>query len=353
MIKTVFIIVPSASDESPIKGAAALANSLPKKVKVVFISLKHSSNDFELLNKDINHISLEPYSWVNKIKYIKQLLKHSGNRKEVATISSSFSADILNSFLFKHAITCSSVRGNLPLNYKDTYGKVGRLIAFIHLKRLRNFDHIVSMTLSMSKQVHAYTKRDSPVIGNFIDEKRIEKYRRIKKISNKYKFIYTGSFTDRKQPLVLINALSKINKDIDFEMDMFGDGPLLENAKNYSKELGLSKKIKFHGNIKEPYQYISAADLLILPSLSEGVPRSVLEALYFGIPCIIRNVDGNNELIQSGVNGELFTSDAELHSCINKILMQTKDGNFHNKNLLPNQFRQKKCAELYLKLISQ
>ena len=353
-IKKVFIIVPASTDDSPIKGAAALANSLSEWVLVTFITLKSGRDDFDLLNENANRISLAEYSWYDKVKFLYKLLKQAGSKENIATISSSFSADFINSLCSKYAVTCASVRGNLPVNYSDTYGFIGRLIAYTHLKRLKKLNYTVSMTHSMAEQVEQYTGRDSPVVGNFIDEGRIVKYRKNKQINNVFRFIFTGAFIERKQPLLLIDMAAKLhNQGIDFVLDMFGDGPLLDASKKMAEKLGVASFIVFHGHVNEPYEYIAKADVLILPSLSEGVPRSVLEALCLGIPCVLRDVDGNRELIQSGVNGELFSTDLELPNLILKLVKQMHNESFHKKNLIPNRFRQNSCAKSYLNLISQ
>jgi glycosyltransferase involved in cell wall biosynthesis len=55
--------------------------------------------------------------------------------------------------------------------------------------------------------------------------------------------------------------------------------------------------------------YIFASDLLIFPSRTEAMPRTILEAMSFGIPVIASNVDGIPELIKDGYNGFLFDID--------------------------------------------
>jgi glycosyltransferase involved in cell wall biosynthesis len=353
-IKKVFIIVPAPVDDSPIKGAAALANALSEWVSVTFITLKQGNTTFDLLNKNVKWVRLAQYSWYGKIKVLHKLLERAGDKQTVATISSSLSADFVNSLCNKYAITCASVRGNLPANYMDTYGWSGLLIAYIHLKRLKKVDHVVSMTDSMAAQVKNYLSRNSQVIGNFIDEGRLEKYRKKNKSGIVFRFVFTGSFIERKQPLLFIETVANLYKQgVEFVSDMFGDGPLLKISQEKAKELGVDKYIVFHGHINEPYDYITKADVLILPSLSEGVSRSVLEALCLGVPCVLRNVDGNRELIQAGVNGELFNSDEELPDLVLKVAQQSRDGDFYNKNLIPDKFRQNFCAKSYLNLISK
>ena len=352
-INEIFIIVPSSVNTSPIKGAAALANFLSQKIPVTFITLKHGISDFNLLDDNVEWISLAKYGWHKKLKILKKILMQSGNSKSIATISSSFSADFINSLCVKYAITCGSVRGNLPVNYKHNYGLIGKLIAYSQFKRLERMDHIVSMTDFMANQVQKYTGRKSSIIPNFIDESRLKTYYHKSKKKGSYKFIYTGSFTHGKQPLLLIDAAVLLHSQgVKLTLDMFGDGVLLGEAKKRVNDLNLKNIVIFHGYVNEPYKYIANADVLVLPSLSEGVPRSVLEALYFDVPCVLRNVDGNNEIIQSGFNGALFNDNSELPALMLRTAELSRNSISNNKNLLPNNFRQDLCSQKYLDLLS-
>ena len=91
---------------------------------------------------------------------------------------------------------------------------------------------------------------------------------------------------------------------------------------------------------------------LVLPSASEGISRAALEALYLGVPCVLRDVDGNRELIRPGHNGALFKKNEELASAIlaalaisNRTLGQTRE------SLLPEIFRQEYAASKYIRLM--
>jgi len=353
-MKNIFILVPSFCDDSPIQGAAALANVLCKSAKVSFISLRGGTSDINLLDESVVCISLLDYSWLGKLKAIKQLLFKNGGRANTVVISFCFIADFVNSLCTKNTITFASIRANLPLDYSNLYGFFGQLLAYVHYKRLKKLDHIVSMNQSMAFQVDKKVGCTSSIIGNFIDEKRIEKYRFTNKHNDKYSIIFTGSFTERKKPLSLILAMEELHKrNIDFVLDMFGDGPLLQKCKKEARKKGLLGNINFHGYVKEPFKFIAKADILVLPSSSEGVPRSALEALYLGIPCVLRDVDGNKELIKSEINGEIFQNDEELSGKILKVISHFRKGYFDNNNLVPNKNRQDTCSQAYLDLFSK
>jgi glycosyltransferase involved in cell wall biosynthesis len=95
---------------------------------------------------------------------------------------------------------------------------------------------------------------------------------------------------------------------------------------------------------------MSEFDVLVSTSLSEGVSRSTLEALYLGIPCILRNVDGAKDLIQNGINGYLFNDDLELADQIISAITLSRNFDKH-KSLLPSMFRQSNSARQYLDLL--
>jgi len=347
----VFIIVPSNVDTSPIKGAAALANALSVWVTVCFVTLKKGRKNCSLLNDDVEWIALGKYSsWLMKIKVLRLILKEAGGKKSIATISSSLSADFVNSFCTDFAVTLSSVRGNLPVVYLNTYGFIGKLVAYLHLKTLKSMDHVVSMTNVMAKQVEKYIGTSSPVIGNFIDESGLNSYNHYC-ISGKYKIIFTGSIIYGKQPILLIDSISELIKNgIDLQLDILGKGVLLDSVITRVQELGISNRVNFHGYVKEPYSYIASSDVLVLPSLSEGVSRSALEALFLGVPCVLRDVDGSSELIQEGVNGTLFAKDDDLTDAILRALKLSRSRSSRS-SLLPDNFRQHYAARQYLELL--
>ena len=116
--------------------------------------------------------------------------------------------------------------------------------------------------------------------------------------------------------------------------------------------LGLESRVVFHGQVETPFELIQSSDLMMLPSESEGIPRAALESLYLGIPCILRSVDGNQELISDGVNGYLFTRDSELPDVTARALasIRARTGSMAT-NLLPPQFRQSSNVQKYLDLI--
>lgn len=91
---------------------------------------------------------------------------------------------------------------------------------------------------------------------------------------------------------------------------LVGDGPASDAYKARARALGLESRIFFTGDLANPAPVIAGADLAVLASRQEGgVPLAVLEALALGVPVVATAVGGVPEIIESGVNGELVSSE--------------------------------------------
>jgi len=108
-----------------------------------------------------------------------------------------------------------------------------------------------------------------------------------------------------------------------------------------------------HGYVLNPFSQIANADVMIVPSLSEGVSRAALEALYLGIPCVMRDIDGNSELISSGINGELFLNNNDLAEKLLHVAIFSRSKELFRRVLTPKNFRQQVASEEYLKIINK
>jgi glycosyltransferase involved in cell wall biosynthesis len=354
MSRTVFILVPSPHPTGPVKGAYAMANALVFSRRVVMVYLKDGPGVDANLDERVEVISLSEIrsGWRNRLQAYRKLLLEAGGRAKVGSISMCLSADLLNRFCADQAVICASVRGNLMRNYRHDYGMCGTLFAVAHLLALRSFDHVVAMTGAMSKQVWSVTGIRSKIIGNFVDEDALERFRgTIPNCKAILHFVYVGSLTNRKQPTLLVQAIeSLINQGHHVKLDMIGDGPLRNIISSMLLINGLKEHIQLHGHLASPYRLIADADAFILPSCSEGISRAALEALYLGVPCVLRDVDGNAELLSEPNAGGLFIDDLDLPRAMFEAASLGHTRSLKS-SLLPPSFRQSSAAMQYLELI--
>ena len=121
-------------------------------------------------------------------------------------------------------------------------------------------------------------------------------------IPKRKKIIHVGSMqNERKGQKILIDITKKIIDDgYDIETIFIGDGIKKGDLINYTNEINIANKVKFLGNISnrsKVMQELRKADIFVLPSSSEGLPRSIIEAMANSLPCVASNVDGIPELL--------------------------------------------------------
>ncbi len=355
-MKKFFILIPSFSMTGPIKGAIALANYLVNEREVHLVTIKKTTDYKGHINQNIKITCLEDHcsSLFQKISFYKKLLNEAGTKETVASISMLFSADFINIFCRNLATTCSSVRGNLTKIYRMDYGLLGLPLAVLHLIYFRKFDKLVTMSHEMEKQVRFYSRRSSAIIGNFIDESELEVYRS-QRLQNNNKdvtrFVFVGFVSHRKNPILLLNTLHRLHQDgFNVFLDIIGSGSLMDSVKKEIKKLQISEIVRIHGHLENPYKVIAASDIFVLPSFAEGTSRASLEALYLGLPCILRKIDGNMELIEDCKNGFLFSDDNDLY---NAMINAINNNNLNSKKdiLLPDFYRQPTSSKKFLNYI--
>lgn len=353
MKRRFFIVLPSPTPTGPIKGGYALANALAPVRSVSLVTLRAGSGAEAALDPRIVQISLHAHhSMRAKGLAYRSLLRDAGGRSACASISMCLSADWMNAVCAAEAVTCASVRGNLPRNYRGDYGLPGTVIAAVHLLRLRRMDHVIAMNGAMADQVERFTGRRPHVIGNFIDEQSIEKYRRMHINSGPIRLVFLGSMSSRKQPLLALSALKILRLEgIDARLDFVGDGPLRGAIEKACENAGLGGHVTLHGFLADPYALLAAADVLLLPSTSEGMARACLEALHLGVLCVLRAVDGNSSIIRNGINGELFASDADLPAAVSRAARRARYPEAPRRSLLPDNCRQATASREFLDLL--
>jgi len=124
---------------------------------------------------------------------------------------------------------------------------------------------------------------------------------------NDFLLVCVANLAEDKGIDILIHAVSRVlRKGIECKCMIVGDGPVREQLIKKANVLGLSNWMFFEGFQSDVRPYLQAASVFILTSFSEGLPRSVLEAMACGLPCIVTNVGGSGEAIKDKEVGLLI-----------------------------------------------
>jgi glycosyltransferase involved in cell wall biosynthesis len=162
-----------------------------------------------------------------------------------------------------------------------------------------------------------------------------------KTIKNKsfYNILYLGRLDIEKGLVELFNAVKILteNKIDNFKLTVVGDGYHQDQIINLSFELNIDEYINFVGPItnveKLKYEYINS-DIFILPTHHEGFPRTLYEAMIFGVPVITTFVGGIPSLMKDGVNC-LKIEPKSVESIVEKLQFVFNNYEIYNE-ILPN-----------------
>ncbi|MCL5073714.1 MAG: glycosyltransferase, partial [Actinobacteria bacterium] len=191
-------------------------------------------------------------------------------------------------------------------NYEVSFGRLKKkLLIWSYTKA----DLVTTCAKSIKNQLKHYGINNVTVIYDGIDSEHLmdmpsKDYLR-EKLSLDRDIIYisyVGTLVESKGVSCLIEAFKDL-KHRNTALLIIGKGSL----ENYFKKIAAgSDRIKFLGYRTNAAEYIKASDIFALPSVHEGLPNVILEAMAVGTPVIATNVYGIPELIENGVNGLLI-----------------------------------------------
>jgi glycosyltransferase involved in cell wall biosynthesis len=213
------------------------------------------------------------------------------------------------------------------------FSKVGHIV---HTDHARNFpdkkrymaaewiashfvNYIVGVSYHTSWNLHRYVKiplKKIKTIPNGIDESvynfSIDKDKLKKKLGIPKNGPVIGigvRLSEQKGITYLLKAMPIIiSQNHEVSLVIAGDGPLRKSLEEEASELGIQKHVYFIGLREDMPRILKMLDLYVLPSIWEGLPMVILEALSAGIPIIATDVGGNSDVIKHRFNGSLVPS---------------------------------------------
>lgn len=123
--------------------------------------------------------------------------------------------------------------------------------------------------------------------------------------------ICMGDIVKRKNYKTAIESIYQLrNKNVHYLI--CGIGPTMKKLEDLTSELGISAQIHFMGYRTDMKDLLLVSDCFLFSSLQEGLPRSTMEAMAAGLPCVVSDIRGNCDLIDNEKGG--FLIDASNHS---------------------------------------
>ena len=197
------------------------------------------------------------------------------------------------------------VPGFRPFQYKRLYTLLTPVLKVLW----RNAEFLVANSNGLRKMA-AQVAFDFPiqVIPNGIDISRFTNGR-LRSPSDTVRILFVSRLILRKGLQFLIEAVPEMLKQAKnpFIIKIVGDGPDKKILTAQIERLGIRDPFRFYGYIeheKLPEYYLDA-DIFVLPSLAEGMPNVILEAMGSGLAVVATSVAGSEELVHHGANGFL------------------------------------------------
>lgn len=353
-MKNILMIITKLSNGGAERAINLLSKNLSDKYDVKIVTFDNSSQEYmpyvevidlktKITKNPLKKI-LHFFTRIYKVRKIKKQYKID------CTISFLPGPNIVNVLSKIHDRTIISVRNTQSKLKKNIFRNLVNQISF------NKADKIVTVCDYVKEDIlNTYTiKKDKIVtIYNTYNEEEIEKKKaeKIDKTEQQYfsknkTVITVGRLIKQKGQWHLIRAFKEVVKELpDAKLIILGRGELQEYLKNVIKINQLDKNVYLCGFKENPYKYMQHSDIFVLPSLYEGMPNVILEAMSCNLPIIATNCEGGNkEILGENQYGILINKlDGKLY--LDEPLTNAEE---EMKNAIINILTKKQQREKYI-----
>lgn len=300
----IFLVIPTLKQGGAERVMSELANQFVQKEDLeVHLVLLAKSNDFYKVNANvkIHRLGFENKGKLNKV--FSELKTFISLRNLLKT----HKPDAVLSFMEKYnsfTILASAFLG-LRIFVSDRSNplkKIPKSTEFLRKLTYKYATGIIAQTQFAKDVLAAKTKnKNIRVISNPVKE--IQNY---PDIAKEKLILNVGRLVPEKGQKYLIEAFSQIDGNKNWKVVILGDGPLRIELEEQVKALDLDEQVKFLGAVNNVDEWLAKASIFVFPSISEGFPNALAEAMSAGLPCVSFDCDaGPSDLIENDVNGYL------------------------------------------------
>ena len=196
----------------------------------------------------------------------------------------------------------------------------------------RHADGLICISKAVENHLSNYLPDNSIIIPNGITLPKL-KHKDFEHDGKTIKFLTVGRLSGLKGIDVALKALSKL-KNYNWTLDVVGEGPKRKELEDLSDNLGISGRVKFHGD-KERFEvehFMAVSSCMLFPSFSEGMGLAVLEALSVGLPVIASDLEALQEISE----GQLVPSGnvEAWRDAIKKFIENGKSSPLNSENII-------------------
>lgn len=347
--KRIIEIIPSLS---PVGGAETFLVDFITNIK------KRYDDRFEVILIILYEQSESPL--IDKIKEnditIYQLNKHKGFDIKCAFKLRDIVLDYYPDIVHSHLLTIRTIKMAFPLRRKR--------IKFFHtihhnysgnksddfLVKLikRNYLNPICVAETPAKEYSKVCNKNICYINNGID---ISKFDNSISLSKRdIDFLVVGRFVQVKNHQKLLEIINRYFSDEKYKFVFLGDGELLPACKEYCDNNKLDKIVTFYGSVDDVNKYMSNSKILIMPSLNEGNPIVINEAIASGMLVIGNDVGGIHDLLINNNYGFLIdiNDDQKFALTMRSVIKKANERKGKIKNNDLDRISISRCVDEYL-----
>jgi L-malate glycosyltransferase len=303
---------------------------MSKQYRGAEIFAAHLSRELVLQGAEVLYVSLfknpnttifEPEGVVeNDLGFTKSGGIHFGLIKKLAEVLKEFNPDIVQANAgdtLKYAVIVKLI---FRLKYKTVFRNASTVSQYfkspfqkmVYASIYRFVDRVVSVC-QFSKDdfvnVFPFMKTKIEVIPNCVAKTNYKKLQDFH--SSHFNIVHVAGFTFEKNHEGMLRIFQMFKaQEPRAKLWLVGDGPLRSSIEKRVSELRLAD-VEFLGGVTNPMDYIATADVLVLPSVIEGLPAVILESFYCQTPVVAYNVGGIGEVLKTDSTGWLVEANDE------------------------------------------
>lgn len=253
--------------------------------------------------------------------------------RRLAAIMRDFQPDVVHSHLPILQYVVPAARkahvGNLvhtvhSMAEKETSSNLKRLLSRCYYRNGSVVPVALSEVTKRSiEDVYGLGASQVAIVANGIDLEAYEP-KRDYSLSVPTRICHIGRFEEPKNHVALVDAAVQLKADgFDVVFDLYGIGSLMEEIKGAVAKKGLEGEFSFHGLTDNVPDALGKADLFVFPSVYEGMPMVLAEAMAAGLPIVAAAVGGIPDMLEGGESALLCEADAaSVASAVERLLSE-------------------------------
>lgn len=282
-------------------------------VKYIFITSEYKKYLFAKINKN---------SWYEK-SLEKFIEFHNATRFDLVLGQSASAESIIENKKQLGVKVISIAHGSTVSEYKTFYRNIKTVKDFYWF--IRNTQYFARQFFGRQRRYVLHSDRVIAVSNYvktalvnecFVDENKVkvipngvepEDFNLLERsLENKVKLLFLGKVEKSKGIFSLLKIISGIEGE--YVLHVVGDGPDLKESEEFSKKIGVSDKVIFHGRVSyKDFVKDTKPDIFLFPTQRiEGFPMVLVESMFLGLPIIAYSLGGVSDAIDDGETGYLI-----------------------------------------------